>query len=239
MPGINRRETPGETRLSATVENYLLCLYKLQEDRVVVTLSRLSEYLRQLPIEESIGTSLPSVTGVLRRMGKEDLVQTNAAKTFQLTKRGALLAEDMVRRHRLAECMLVDLLGVELHRAHAEAHRLEHAITPSLLNNIVGRLGNPQTSPYGRPIPGSGHSQPSSIVVPLSRTVSGSKYIVDRLPEENQELLRYLVAHNVVPEADVWIEEIAPFRGVITFTTSEGVASVGYESAERILLRQA
>ena len=239
MPVMNRKETPGEPRLSATVENYLLCLYKLQEDRVVVTLSRLSEYLRQLPIEESIGTSLPSVTGVLRRMGKEDLVQTNAAKTFQLTKRGALLAEDMVRRHRLAECMLVNLLGVELHRAHAEAHRLEHAITPLLLNNIVGRLGNPQTSPYGRPIPGSGHSHPSSIVVPLSRTVSGSKYTVDRLPEENQELLRYLVAYNVVPEADVWIEEIAPFRGVITFTTSEGIASVGYESAERILVRQA
>ena len=203
-----------------------------------MTLSRLSEHLRQLPIGELIGTSLPSVTGVLKRMQKEGLVESNAAKTFELTKRGSLLAEDMVRRHRLAECMLVDLLGVELHRAHAEAHRLEHAITPTLLTNIVGRLGNPKMSPYGRPIPGSGHEQPSSLAVPLSQATSGCKYIVDRLPEENSDLLQYLVTHNVVPEADVWIEEIAPFRGVITFTTSEGTASVGYESAERILLRQ-
>ena len=238
MSGINRRESSKNERLSSTVENYLLCLYKLQEDGVAVTLSRLSEHLRQLPIGELIGTSLPSVTGVLRRMQKEGLVETNADKTFELTKRGSLEAEDMVRRHRLAECMLVDLLGVELHRAHAEAHRLEHAITPTLLTNIVGRLGNPKMSPYGRPIPGSGYSESSSSVIPLSRAESGSKYIVDRLPEENQELLRYLVTHNVVPEADVWIEEIAPFRGVITFTTSEGTASVGYESAERILLRQ-
>ena len=239
MPGLERGETSRSERLSATVENYLLCLYKLQEDGVAVTLSRLSVHLRQLPIGELIGTSLPSVTGVLRRMQKDGLVESNSIKTFELTKRGSLRAEDMVRRHRLAECMLVDLLGVELPRAHAEAHRLEHAISPTLLTNIVGRLGNPKMSPYGRPIPGSGKAHVPAAVIPLSQAVSGCKYTVDRLPEENQELLRYLVAHNVVPEADMWIQEIAPFRGVITFTTSEGVASVGYESAERILLRQA
>ena len=99
MPGLNRRESSKNERLSSTVENYLLCLYKLQEDGVAVTLSRLSEHLRQLPIGELIGTSLPSVTGVLRRMQKEGLVETNADKTFELTERGSMEAEDMVRRH--------------------------------------------------------------------------------------------------------------------------------------------
>ncbi|MCH7653284.1 MAG: hypothetical protein IIB14_06360 [Chloroflexi bacterium] len=93
--------------MSPTVENYLLSFHNLGEEGAVVTLSRLAEHLRRLPAEEGIGTSLPSVGGMLRRMRKEGLVETGPAKTLRLTDRGFLLAEDMVRRHRLAERMLV------------------------------------------------------------------------------------------------------------------------------------
>ena len=123
-------------------------------------------------------------------MRKEGLVETGPAKALRLTDRGFLLAEDMVRRHRLAERMLVDLLGVELHRAHIEAHRLEHAISAELLVNIVTPLGNPTTCPFGGPIPGSGYERSSTEVIPLSQAEVEQRYILNRIPEEDYEFLR-------------------------------------------------
>ena len=132
-----------------------------------------------------------------------------------------------------------DLLGVELHRAHIEAHRLEHAISAELLVNIVTRLGNPTTCPFGGPIPGSGYERSSTEVIPLSQAEVGQRYILNRIPEEDYEFLRYLVEHKVLPDTDLWVMEAVPIRGVITFATTEGEVSVSYKSSERILVRRA
>ena len=87
------------------------------------TSGQLAEYIRTLPAGEGLGTTLPSITGMLRRMAREGLVELTASKEVKLTPRGVVLAEGMVRRHRLAERMVVDLLGLELHKAHEEAHK--------------------------------------------------------------------------------------------------------------------
>ena len=141
-------------------ENYLLSIFRLEEQGQHVTMTRLGDHLKTLPIDEGLGTSLPSVAAMIRRMGREGLVSSDSKKGVTLTRDGLKAAESIVRRHRLSERMVVDLLGMELERCHIEAHRLEHAISPELEEKIAARLGDVKTCPFGHPVPGTGYSPP-------------------------------------------------------------------------------
>jgi Mn-dependent DtxR family transcriptional regulator len=90
-------------RISTAAENYLQSLYKLNEEGMRTTPGNLAEYIRRLPVGEGVGTSLPSILGMLRRMAKEDLVTIPANKEVELTTKGQKAAESIARRHRLAE----------------------------------------------------------------------------------------------------------------------------------------
>ena len=160
-------------RLSMAAENYLLSIYQLEELGRRVTPSQLAEQLKRLPEGEGLGTSLPSVTGMLRRLSRERLIEMDKNKEIDLTKLGKKAAESIVRRHRLAEILVVDVLDVDLYNAHEEAHRLEHAMSPLLEEKIRRKLGNPKTSPFGDPIPGSGHGVSNGSVL-LSRGQAGT-----------------------------------------------------------------
>ena len=125
----NRKNTINTDKLSQVAENYLLSLFILSEEGIKATPAHLAEHLKSLPASEGLGTSLPSVLGMLRRMSKEDLLTLGSDKEVKLTAQGLVAAKDMIRRHRLAERFVVDLLGLDLDKAHIEAHRLEHAIS--------------------------------------------------------------------------------------------------------------
>jgi len=150
-----------------------------------------------------------------------------------------VLAEDMVRRHRLAERMVVDLLGLELHLAHVEAHRLEHAISPEMEKRIAARLGNPTTCPFGRPIPGSGYVAPPGETLTLDRATAGVTYQVARVPEEDPDLLRFLIEYGVLPDQELLVVEAGQFRGVLVFATAVREGALGYQAAGRIWVRRA
>ena len=225
-----------EPRLSMATENYLLSIFRLQEQEVRVTLTQLAEHLKTLPVGEGMGTSLPSVGGMIRRMVREGLVGTAPNKDVVLTSNGRKSAESIVRRHRLAERMVVDLLGLELHKSHVEAHRLEHAISPQLEAKIVARLGNPTTCPFGHPIPGSGYV-PDARSVALVKANPGQKLVIDRIPEDDQALLEYLVASELVPGRSVLVKEAAMSRGVITLLCNGNEVVFSYEVAGKIRVR--
>ncbi len=224
-------------RLSMAAENYLLSIYQLEELGRRVSPSQLAEQLKRLPEGEGLGTSLPSVTGMLRRLTREGLIEMDKNKEIDLTKLGREAAESMVRRHRLAELLVVDVLDVDLCNAHEEAHRLEHAMSPLLEEKIRQKLGNPKASPFGDPIPGSGHVA-SNDSVPLSEALQGNEYTVDRIPEDDQALLEYLVPFGFIPGRGVKLTEAAPYRGVIKLECDGEEVVVGYEVAERIWLHQ-
>ena len=224
-------------RLSSVAENYLLSLYVLREDGLRATPAQIAEHLKTFPTGEGLGTSLSSVLGMLRRMAKEGLLEMTHGKEVKLTPRGLVLAEGMARRHRLAERMVVDLLGLDLHMAHIEAHRLEHAISPELEEKIRERLGNPTTCPFGGPIPGSGYTPPRGPKLTLDQAKPGTNYRVDRIPEEDQELLRFLVAQGVLPQRAVTVVEASPHRGIITIKTDQGEGALGYGVSARIWVR--
>ena len=236
-PGRAKPKTPATAmRLSMAAENYLLSIYQLEELGRRPTPSQLAEQLKRLPEGEGLGTSLPSVTGMLRRLTREGLIEMGKNKEIDLTKLGREAAESMVRRHRLAERLVVDLLEVDLCNAHEEAHRLEHAMSPLLEEKIRRKLGNPKRSPFGDPIPGSGPPA-SNDSVPLSEAVQGRAYTIDRIPEDDQALLEYLGPYGFTPGRTVKITEAAPYRGVIKLECNGEEVVVGYGVAERIWLR--
>ena len=231
----SKRKKPSSSanRLSMSAENYLLSIYRLDEQNTRVTLTVLSEHLKTLPVDEGMGTSLPSVGGMIRRMVREGLLENTPQKDVVLTNSGRKSAESIVRRHRLAERLVVDLLGLDLHLAHIEAHRLEHAISPILEEKMVAALNNPRTCPFGHPIPGSGYKGDSRARA-LDQASAGDRLIIDSIPEDDQALLEYLVGNKLVPGQLVTVKETAVTRGVVTLDCEGGEVVFSYDVAAKI-----
>lgn len=226
----NRTNRP---RLSMGAENYLLSIFRLQEQKVRVTATQLAEHLKTLPSDEGLGTSLPSVGGMIRRMVREGLVEMASNKELILTSLGNKSAKSVVRRHRLAERMVVDILGLDLKDSHIEAHRLEHAISPLLEEKIVLLLGNPTTCPFGHPIPNSGYVENKGSIS-LTDAVSGKEWIIDKVPEDDQPLLEYLISKQLMPDHCVLVKEVSLSRGVITIICEKNEVVLGYDVAGKI-----
>ncbi len=236
--GKSTRHQHGEIRLTQAMENYLLSIYLVEEQGLRVTNSNLVAQLRRVPETENLGTSLPSVSGMLRRMEREQLIRITESRDIGLTPTGKALAERMIRRHRLAGRMIVDLLGVDLWDVNAQAHMLEHAISDEIEQKIREKLNNPKTDPFGQPIPGSGYRQ-SKNVITLDNAPNGSQMTVDRIPEDDEELVKYLVESGVLPGVNVRVDDVAPYRGVVSLTVDGKAAVLGYAVANRIMLRPA
>src|SRR4051794_9384905 len=121
------------------VEEYLEAVHELTEDGVPVIQARLAERL---------GHSAPTVSETIRRLRDEGYVEIDG-RTITLTKTGKVRAESVVRKHRLAERLLTDIIGLEWHKAHMEATRWEHVISDEVESRIVELLHNPTTCPHG------------------------------------------------------------------------------------------
>ena len=201
-------------RLSMVTENYLLSIFYLQENREgKISLTELAEYLKNAPISENLGSSLPSVSAMIRRLIKEGLLTSNT-KDLELSTSGRRAAEFIVRRHRLAERLVVDILGLELEHAYEEAHLLEHAISSNVEKKLIELLDHPTTGAFGQKIPGSNHHDVTN-ALPMIETEMGNEYIILSIPPEDQELLTYLVHNNLVPGANLKVLELSKTRGVI------------------------
>ncbi|MCH2320482.1 MAG: metal-dependent transcriptional regulator [SAR202 cluster bacterium] len=232
-----KKPTAVERRLSMAAENYLLSIFQLREQGNSVTPSQLADQLKQLPLGEGLGTSLPSVSGMLRRLSREGLITLNKAKEIELTEEGQTEAETMVRRHRLAELLVVDVLGVELSQSHEEAHRLEHAISPELESKIREKLGNPGKSPFGDPIPGSGYTVPEDSFL-LSDAIAGDTIEIDRIPEDDRALLEYLIPRGIIPGSSASVLETAVHIGIIKLNAQGEEVILGHKVGERIWVRK-
>lgn len=128
-----------------TTEMYLRTVYELLEEGVPPLRARIAERLHQ---------SGPTVSQTVARMERDGLLALNADRTIELTERGAELARGVMRKHRLAERLLTDIIGLEWDKAHDEACRWEHVISLDVEKRLVQILGEPTSSPYGNPIPG-------------------------------------------------------------------------------------
>jgi DtxR family Mn-dependent transcriptional regulator len=129
---------------SISVEDYLLTIYRLQGDELPVSTTALAEHLEVAP---------PSVSGMLRRLGRAGLVNHEPYYGVVLTASGRQQALRLLRCHRLWELFLARVLGLPRDQVHAEAHRLEHATSDVVTERLAAFLGQPETDPHGQPIP--------------------------------------------------------------------------------------
>ena len=128
-----------------TTEMYLRTVYELLEEGVQPLRARIAERLHQ---------SGPTVSQTVARMERDGLLVVEPDRTIRLTRKGGKLARDVMRKHRLAECLLTEVIGLEWDKAHEEACRWEHVISTDVERRLVQILQAPTTSPYGNPIPG-------------------------------------------------------------------------------------
>ena len=133
------------SELIDTTEMYLRTVYELLEEGVPPLRARIAERLHQ---------SGPTVSQTVARMERDGLLAVKADRTIKLTPKGARLARDVMRKHRLAERLLTDVIGLEWEKVHEEACRWEHVISDDVERRLLGILESPTRSPYGNPIPG-------------------------------------------------------------------------------------
>ncbi len=207
-------------------EEYCETIFELREDDVRVIQARIAERLC---------VSRPAVSEMVKRLEAEGLVAV-VDGALELTESGEQLATTMVRRHRLAERFLTDVLGLSWATAHHEAGKWEHVISPEVEAAIAAHLDDPTTCPHGNPIPGSDYVEPS--MVSLSAVTIGTGFTVKRIPEELEfadGMLEYLEASNVVPGSSGTVLAVSP-DGTTTVDVSGSVIGLGAFAAERILV---
>ncbi|MEX1217651.1 MAG: metal-dependent transcriptional regulator [Acidimicrobiales bacterium] len=171
-------------------EEYCEAIFELREDDVDVIQARIADRL---------AVSRPAVSEMIRRMERADLVEINSG-VIRLLPDGLALAETVVRRHRLAERFLTDMLGLSWADAHEEAGRWEHVISPTVEAAMMHALGDPTTCPHGNPIPGTDYQPPSSVT--LDTLQVGQSFTVSRIPEELEftpGLLSFLESSSLLP----------------------------------------
>ncbi len=207
-------------------EEYCETIWELTEDGVRVIQARLAERLQ---------VSRPAVSEMTKRMAEQGLIETDSSE-IQLTESGVKLATTMVRRHRLAERFLTDMLGLSWAAAHHEAGKWEHVISPEVEEAIASRLNNPTTCPHGNPIPGSTYVEPDLIA--LSEIEPGQLVTVTRIPEELEfapGLLEFLEENSLIPGTDAKVIAKSP-DGTATVEIGGEIIGISAFTAERILV---
>jgi DtxR family Mn-dependent transcriptional regulator len=206
-------------------EEYCECIFELQEDDVDVIQARIVERLQ---------VSRPAVSEMMRRLEHEGLITTDGGIT--LTAAGQTLGQRVVRRHRLAERFLTDVLALSWAEAHHEAGRWEHVMSTSVEQAMNRLLGSPTTCPHGNPIPGSDYVEPDA--APLSTLDVGHPFTISRIPEELEftpGLLEYLEQSDLVPGTTGTVTAVSP-DGTLTLEISGHHVGVGAFASARILV---
>ncbi len=206
-------------------EEYCETIFELAEDDLVVIQARIADRLE---------VSRPAVSEMVKRLEKEGLV-TSDDHVILLTDDGRELATSVVRRHRLAERFLTDVLGLSWTEAHHEAGRWEHVISPAVEVALDRLLGQPTTCPHGNPIPGSSYSEPDTRH--LSDVGVGESFTVSRIPEELEfadGLLEFLEKSRLMPGETGSVTAAAD--GTVTIRISGRSVAVDPFAADRILV---
>ncbi len=208
------------------LEEYLEAIWELQEEGIQVIQARLAEHLE---------VSAPSVSEMIRRLRAEGWVDVKD-RFLTLTDKGRARAVSVVRKHRLAERLLTDVIGLPWHKTHVEACRWEHVISDEVEERLVTLLGNPGTCPHGNPIPGSG--APERALSALAASEPGDHVRLERVTEQVEvdlDALIYLDSHGFIPGVDAEVRAKAP-DGTLTLALDEGTIALGPALASQLFV---
>jgi DtxR family transcriptional regulator, Mn-dependent transcriptional regulator len=218
-----------QDRFHPPVEEYLETIFALEEEGIPVIQARLAERL---------GKAAPSVSEMLDRLEADDLI-VRTSRQIAMTPRGSELAQGVVRKHRLAERLLVDIIGLDWDKAHLEAGRWEHVISDDVEERLVVLLGNPTTCPHGNPIPGVEPVGPEQRR--LAEAQPGDRIRLERITESVEHeaaSLSYLGDHGLTPGITALIQERAP-DGTLTLVVGDDTIALGPAMTHRMFVATA
>jgi DtxR family Mn-dependent transcriptional regulator len=193
--------------VSPTVEEYLEQIYRLEQEWGIARTGHLAEV---------VGVSRGTVTNTIDALTHQHLVTHEPYKGVKLTDAGLRIAVDVIRRHRLAERLLTDVLKLDWSSVHEYACRLEHVMTDGLTKPLEKALGHPTACPHGNPIPTACGGILEDASQPLGSLPEGGKGVVVKIVNEAQAILEYLLAIHLVPGTPIEVVEKAPLHGPIT-----------------------
>jgi DtxR family Mn-dependent transcriptional regulator len=221
-----------------TTEMYLRIIFELEEEGIVPLRARIAERLNQ---------SGPTVSQTVARMERDGLVVLSGDRHLQLTDLGRQRATSVMRKHRLAERLLLDVIGLDWAEVHVEACRWEHVMSDAVENRLVELLDDPHISPYGNPIPPAldpdapAGMTPVAPGTPADEVAAGGPFQVVRIIETVQnepEIMAKLHAAGIVPGAEVTLDTDAA-RGRLTITGPTGAVDVSADTATGIRVQAA
>ena len=219
-----------EEKTSEAVEMYLSTVYRLSEAHGIARTSAMAE---------SLGISMGAVTNTLASLEMQGLVRRKAYRGVELTSKGESVALRVLRRHRLAERLLTEVLDMKWSEVHEMACRLEHAITNDVTDALERLLKNPKTCPHGNPIPTSSGKIKQAKTEPLDQLSIAQEGILQNITIEKNDLLRYLSSLGLLPGVSIRVEEKAPFNGPIIVSVRGSRYALGQQVASSIRVRRA
>jgi DtxR family Mn-dependent transcriptional regulator len=217
--------TPKAPQVPQGAQDYLEAIFEMEEEGGRIQQSR---------IATRMGVSRATVSEQVRRLEKEGLVSI-AGRDIHLTATGSKVASPLVRRHRLAERLLTDILDIPWHRAHEEAHQWEHVISPEVEERILSKTGA-TTCPHGNPVPGLDPPYDRSKLVPLTDLAQGRSGRLCLLTEDvelDTGILQYFEEHKLMPGAVIEVASITP-DGTRTLDVDGHAASLGANLADNL-----
>lgn len=190
-------------RAASPAAEYLEALFEMAEEDIPPIQARLAEWMgvSRATVSEAVGRLVEA--GLLARDGRR----------LRFTEEGDQVARQRVRRHRLVERFLIEVLGLPWHRSHEEAQRWEAVISSEVAAKMAEILDDPATCPHGNPIPGSKHRVDHSKLVPLKEVPSGARVVLRRLTEDLElqlDVMRFLEESGLMPGCRIRIGSVAP-----------------------------
>jgi DtxR family Mn-dependent transcriptional regulator len=224
--GLRRAARP----YSPAVEDYSKALYRLEQ------LS--DEPIPTGAVADRLGVSAPSASNMLRTLSHLNLVELTAGRGARLTVIGRDLALDVIRRHRIIECFLMDALKIPWDSVHDEADLLEHAVSPRVADAMWEALGRPDRDPHGDPITALADDPDRDVLEPLDALDPDAVGVLVRVSDAQPEALRYMAEHGIAPGLDVRVLTREPFGAGQHVQIGDHVQIVGPELARLIFVRR-
>jgi len=217
---------------SQTVENYLKALYvaqgSLDDPAGLVPMGHLASALGVVP-----GTA----TTMVKALAESGLVRYEPYIGVRLTPAGEKLAALVLRRHRLIEQFLVQVLGMNWTEVHEEAERLEHAVSERLIDRIDEMLGRPAVDPHGDPIPGPEGTLPPQTSADLMHSPLQTSLVVTRVTDQDAEFLRFIEQRDLKPGQRIRIEARDPVSDSVSIRSESGqLTTIGARAASKLLV---
>ncbi|MGH2729397.1 MAG: metal-dependent transcriptional regulator [Actinomycetota bacterium] len=219
--------SPDLRALNPASKEYLEAVYELEEE---------GQRVLQARIGERLGLAAATVSEGVKRLVAEGYVTIEGARNIELTTDGRAVAEALVRRHRLAERMLVDILGISWHLCHEQAEDWEKVMTPEVEKAILAKLSGEPTCPHGNPIPGTASAIPWSDLKPVAAMERGESGRLTRLLEDvelDHDVLYYLEQHSLMPGHDLTLVDVAP-DGTRTLEVDGARVALGQALADNL-----